>query len=116
MLSTLLNRQLAVSRRVAAQDGMGGETSTWQPAGSVWASVAQPAPKEEQEAAAFESTQAFRIYLEPGEDVRRGDRLEDATRGQAFRVHAVLTNSRETYSKALCELEQGEGERQPWPA
>lgn len=108
MIGHLLNQTLEVWRPSTVPDGSGGQTVTLTHVGDVLAMVAQPTAAETSEGSQWGAELSHNIYLEPGDDVRRGDELRGG--GQRFRVLAVVQPSRPAYKKApASELTQSEG-------
>ncbi|HET8684979.1 MAG TPA: head-tail adaptor protein [Micromonosporaceae bacterium] len=113
MIWDQLNTTLDVYRRSGAPDGSGGLVDVWALAGQVRARVSQPRAVERVLAEQAGSRHDHNVYLGPGEDVRRGDRLRPA--GAAadstpyYAVVSVVAPSEPVYLRAECELVQAEG-------
>lgn len=113
-----LDRPLDVYRRIAHADGSGGRTSVWIYMGVVYALVSQPRAGEQQEADQATSRHDHIIHLDPDVDVRRGDRLRDASDKPEtvdpdsrpyFRVLSTIKPSKsDVYLRAEAELLQPE--------
>lgn len=110
-ITHLLNRTLQVLRPSMSDDGYGGQSGGYltQPQ-TVAAKVDQPGESERTVAGATDSRHTHDIYLQPGADVRYGDRLHDPGSGEQWRVLAVVGPSTPVYRKAIAELIQTEGE------
>lgn len=108
-----LNRRLEVWRPTAADDGYGGQETTFvQQPGTVRAKVDQPSNADRLLAQQAASTHDHTVFLLPSADVQRGDELRGTDRlgtAQRFRVLAVVQPSTPIYSKAPCELIQKAG-------
>lgn len=107
MIRHWLNRTLAVHRLIVVDDGSGGQTVTYTPAGTVRAKVDQPKERERSLADQAGSDQDYVIYMLPDADVRRGDRLADAP-GRWWRVDGTFTPSTPRYLRCEAELIQPE--------
>lgn len=96
----LLNRTFAVSRPSLTGDGYGGDTVAFTAVGTVAARVSRPSAAERQVASQEGAEISHEVYLTPGADVRRGDRLTGD--GQVLEVIAVIEPSKAAYLKAEC--------------
>jgi hypothetical protein len=114
MIGHLLNRTLTVWRPETVVDDVGGQTVTFAQAGTVRAMVSQPTPAEQSigdHQWGAELTHVVHALADA--DVRRGDELggdlpSDVPASRRLRVLAVVRNSRETYTRASCEVTQAE--------
>ena len=104
-LARLLNAQLEHWREGLVPDGMGGQTRTWGPIGSVRCRVSQPGATERVVAEANGADLSHVVFLLPTSDVRRGDQLRDS--GRIFEVKATYEPSVPgTYLRADCRVRQ----------
>lgn len=106
MIGHLLNTTVTVHRPTFTPDGRGGRTSAFAPAGEVRAQVCQPAPAEGTRAGQDGAVLLHRVYVAPGDDVRRGDEL-DTGGPRRLRVVDVVSASRAAYKRLDCEVVQG---------
>lgn len=106
MIAHLLNRTLAVWRPGTSDDGSGGQDVARTHVADVRAKVDQPTAAERREADQWGARHTHTARFLPAADVERGDELRGDE--QTFRVLATLTNSHNTYLRALCELAQSE--------
>ena len=111
MIGHLLKQTLSVHRPKTAPDGAGGHTVEFSAMGTVQAQVNQPSAEERQVAQQQGAWLSHVVHLLPGADVRRGDELSgeipsDVPAGHRLRVISTVTNSRETYLRAGCEVVQ----------
>jgi head-tail adaptor len=101
----LLNRRVEVWRETSADDGGGGQTTTWIHASTVRARKSQPSARERTAAdqAGAELNETW--YFTPGTDVRRRDQLRPP--GRVLKVVSVFEPSEDgTYLRADCTLVQ----------
>ena len=101
----LLNTSVPVWRASTADDGGGGQETTWAQAGTPRARKSQPSARERQAAdqAGAELNETW--YFHPGTDVRRGDELRPP--GRVLKVFAVFEPSEPgTYLRADCTVRQ----------
>ena len=106
MIAHLLNRTVQVLRPQTAGDGGGGQTTTWSPIAMVRARVSQPTSRERETADQHGADLTHEVYLAPGADVRRGDRLQvDQLR---LEVLATFGPSAPKYLRADCRLRDRE--------
>jgi len=111
LIRHLLNRVVEVWRPTIVGDGSGGQIVTFAQVGELPAKIDQPTAEEREEGAQWGAQLTHIARMMPGADVRRGDELRGD--GQVYRVLAVVTNSRNTYTRALCERTQPEGAATP---
>ncbi len=114
-ISHLLNRELDHYRTTAVRTPTGGLAEERALVGQVWARVPQPSATERimartqvgPQQGGAELTQP--VYVEPQEDIRRGDELADAATGEVFRVKDAITPSKEgVYLRLDTEVVQAE--------
>ncbi|GGV13600.1 head-tail adaptor protein [Streptomyces spectabilis] len=104
----LLNGRVEVWRPVTADDGGGGQDTTWVLQATLRARLAQPSARERQAADQAEADLTHIVYLTPGADVRRGDELR-TTAAVVLEVTAVFEPSAPgTYLRADCTARQHE--------
>jgi hypothetical protein len=106
VIAHLLNSTVTVYRATFVADGRGGRTSTFASQGTVAAKVGQPAQVEGVIAGRDGAMLLTPVHLAADAGVLRGDEL-DAGDDRRLRVVAVVTNSRDTYLRADCEVVQG---------
>ncbi|MFF7310555.1 head-tail adaptor protein [Streptomyces sp. NPDC008137] len=101
----LLNRTVPVWRAVTADDGGGGQDTTWAQVGTPRARMSQPSARERQAADQSGAELNETWYFRPGTDVRRGDELRPP--GRVLTVFAVFEPSEDgTYLRADCTVRQ----------
>ncbi|GHF73933.1 phage head completion protein [Streptomyces thermodiastaticus] len=101
----LLNTSVPVWRRVLADDGGGGQTTTWTQIGTLRARRSQPTARERTAAQQDGSDLDETWYFAAGADVRRDDELRPP--GRVLRVIAVFEPSVPgTYLRADCTMRQ----------
>lgn len=113
MIRHLLNRDLTVHRSTAADDGAGGQTVTWDTAGTIKVQVNQPTAQERLLAQQAGSLLTHVVHTVHTADVHRGDELggdlpSDVPSGRRLRVTAVIANSRDTYRRLECTITAAE--------
>lgn len=106
----LLKQRADIFRRTQVSDGQGGYTYTF---GAVKVNqkckIDQASASEQMEAEQAGSTHTHSIYMEYGQNVRRGDEIRRL--GKSYRVGKVVQPSTPgVYYKAECEELQQEGE------
>ena len=92
-------------RATTADDGGGGQETTWAQTGTPRARLSQPSERERQAAdqAGAELNETW--YFHPGTDVRRGDELRPP--GRVLKVIAIFEPSEPgTYLRADCTVRQ----------
>ena len=116
-----LDRELTVYRTTATPNSTGGLVETCAPVGQVWAMVPQPSsatgPAATERALARTGVgpqqgmaeMALPIFVEPDDDVRRSDYLNDSDTDEWWRVTAQVRPSRDgVYLRLDCEIDQPE--------
>ncbi|WP_028472969.1 phage head completion protein [Nocardioides alkalitolerans] len=110
------DRRVELWRPTSVPDGRGGRATTMArveipgAAGDLLAvKIDQPSATEQLVAAQSQSRHTHNVYTDGDADVRRGDELREGER--TYRVEAVVRPSEPVYTKALCELDQHEGQR-----
>lgn len=88
MLAGLLNETVALERVSRTSDGQGGWLESWQQVGTQRARVRPASAREREAGAVTEALVTHVVYLPPGADVRRGDRIRRAN-GEELTVVAV---------------------------
>ncbi|MFB9464527.1 phage head completion protein [Streptomyces cinereospinus] len=105
VVSHLLNTTVPVWRATTADDGGGGQETTWQQVGTPRARMSQPTARERQAADQAEARLDESWYFHPSVDVRRGDELRPP--GRVVEVFAVFEPSEPgTYLRADCTVRQ----------
>ena len=107
----LMTQTLSQYRGEQVEDSGGGQELTFSFVGSVRAKVNQPTPEEVQEAAVWGAQLSHVVHTEVYEDIRRGDMFGGETPSEVLpgfmlRVIAVVSDSHQTYRRALCEVVQ----------
>jgi hypothetical protein len=106
-----LNRTIGVFRRQPTPDGMGGQVVDWALVDSIPGRVSMPAGGAipvMTDAQQTYSRSPYRVYMLPGSEVQRGDRLVDATTDRELVVEAVTQPSEQIYLRAECREYQQE--------
>jgi SPP1 family predicted phage head-tail adaptor len=107
-VARLLNNRVAVWRSVTADDGGGGQSTSWTFMHNLRARLSQPSARERQAAEQAEASLTHIVYLQPSADVRRGDELRLAG-GTVLEVTATFQPSESgTYLRADCTARQSE--------
>ncbi|GGS47754.1 phage head closure protein [Streptomyces violaceus] len=105
----LLNNRVAVWRSVTADDGGGGQSTSWTFMYDLRARLSQPSARERQAAEQAGAELTHIVYLQPSADVRRGDELRLATGTVVLEVTATFQPSESgTYLRADCTARQSE--------
>ncbi|WP_432063350.1 phage head closure protein [Streptomyces sp. S1] len=107
MIGRRLNRTLEVWRPVTADDGYGGQDTTFVHQGEVRAKVDQPSASDRLLAQQAGAEHTHDVYLLPTADVVRGDELRGG--GQVLDVRFVVEPSSTRYRKAECRLTERGG-------
>ncbi|MFC8124658.1 phage head closure protein [Streptomyces sp. NPDC057302] len=101
----LLNTSVQLWRAVTADDGGGGQETTWQLQATVRARLSQPSARERQAADQSQASLTHVVYLKPSAGVLRGDELRRD--GVVYEVNAVFQPSVSgTYLRADCTARQ----------
>lgn len=108
MIAHLLNRSFDVERREETDDGGGGRSVAWLPAGTVRGRRSQPTSTERETGDQHGADLTDVVYLLPGADVHRGDRLLDGA--EVLEVLATYTPSAPKYLRADCRSRDREEE------
>ncbi|MGC5009751.1 head-tail adaptor protein [Streptosporangium sp. DT93] len=108
MIAHLLNRNLGIERREEIADGGGGHSITWLPAGTVRGRRSQPTSTERESGDQHGADLTDVVYLPPGADVHRGDRLLDGA--EVLEVLATYSPSVAKYLRADCRSRDREEE------
>lgn len=104
-VARLLNSTADVYRESRVADGMGGYTTAWQMVAGVRARFAQSSALERILGGQSGESQTHTVYLNPGANVRRGDRLHRGT--DEYLVLTVSEPSEPgTYLSAGCLFRQ----------
>ena len=101
----LLDTEVVHERRETQDDGMGGVTSEFNVLGFKLVRISQPLDEEVRVALQEEKRFTHRVYLDPDDEVERGDRFtthDDLT----MTVKAVVVPSYPAYKRAQCEATQ----------
>ncbi|WP_066373972.1 phage head completion protein [Herbidospora mongoliensis] len=106
MIGHLLTTTAARSRLDTTADGGGGTSSEWVDLDPLPCKRDQPVAIEREQAGADGADLKHPVYFEPGDDVRRGDRLD--VDGLALVVTFVYRPSKPVYLRADCRERQGE--------
>lgn len=107
MIAHLCNRSFTVERRQLTADAGGGQVTAWAELGEVMLRVSQPTTAERVAAQQDLGDLTHVVYAAPGTDIKRGDRLRDAT--LTLRVMATLEPSEAAYLRCDCEQRQPDG-------
>lgn len=100
-VASLLNTTVDITRRTSTSDGRGGQTATWSTVGTIPARVSQPTSTTDVLLGDQDVMHIVGIvYLEPGADVRRNDRI--AHDGRVLEVRDVIEPSVGVYLRATC--------------
>lgn len=102
-----LRRTLTVYRVATADDGAGGQSTTWASQGDVAAMVSEPTAAERVAAMQAGATLTTVVHLRPDADVQRGDELRGD--GEVLRVKSTVRPSEPVYLRADCERIESEG-------
>lgn len=106
MIEHLLNTTVDVYRATFAADGSGGRTKTDAKVDTIPAMVSQPSAEERALAQEAGARLDYVVHALRTANARRGDTL-DVGDGRRLRVVAAFHNSRYSYLRLDCEVQQG---------
>jgi hypothetical protein len=115
MIGHLLTQTLTLYRGEETVDSGGGRVVVFAQVGTVRAKVNQPTPEEIQAAGVWGAQLSHVVHTEAYEDIRRGDVFggdlpSEVLADQRLRVIAVVSDSHQTYRRALCDITQATDE------
>lgn len=111
MIDHLMTQTLSVYRSEDTVDSGGGRVQAFSQVGTIRAKVNQPTPDEVQAAGVWGARLSHVVHTPVQNDVRRGDEFggelpSELLTGYRLRALAVVSDSHQTYRRALCETVQ----------
>jgi hypothetical protein len=111
VIDHLMTQTLSVWRSTDVEDAGGGLTKTTVQVDTIRAKVNQPTPEEIQAAGAWGARLSHVVHTPVYNDVRRGDEFGGETPSEVLpgfrlRVISVVSDSHQTYRRAMCETTQ----------
>ncbi len=112
MIDHLMTQTLTVYRSVDTTDAGGGRLQSFDQVGVIRAKVNQPTPAEIEMAGVWGAQLSHVVHTPIYNDVRRGDLFggelpSEVQPDERLRVISVVSDSHQTYKRALCEVAQG---------
>lgn len=110
-----MTQTLSVWRATDVEDSGGGQVDVFAQVGTIRAKVNQPTPEEVQAAGTWGARLSHVVHTPVYNDIRRGDEFGGETPSEVlpgFRLRAlsVVSDSHQTYRRAMCEVVQAVNE------